>query len=201
ALGPGLSFSFYTYTNFCGEVAKYRAGRRRWARIMKQDCGARNPDSWRLRAACVCGGHSLTKAEPLNNIARTTIETMAVAAAGLQSVFTAAYDEAFAIPTELAARTALRVQQIVAYETDVASTCDPLGGSWFVEALTDEMEKQISTVMEELEARGGMVVCLEKGLVQRRVAQRAYEWEQRVARGDEVVVGVNRFRAEADPEV
>src|SRR5439155_3191960 len=129
------------------------------------------------------------------------IETMAVAAAGLQSVFTAAYDEAFAIPTELSARTALRVQQIVAYETDVAKTCDPLGGSWFVEALTDEMEQTISAVMEDLETRGGMVECLKSGHLQRQIGRRAYEWEQKVAAGEQVVVGVNRFRTEGDPEV
>src|SRR5205823_9797646 len=124
---------------------------------------------WRLRAACVCGGHSLTRAEPLNNIARTTLETFAVACAGLQSVFTAAYDEAFAIPTELSARTALRVQQIVAYETDVAKTIDPLAGSYFVEALTDDMEQAITTIMDDIEHKGGMVRCLEEGIIQRRI--------------------------------
>jgi methylmalonyl-CoA mutase N-terminal domain/subunit len=201
AFAPRLSFFFYTYTNFFEEVAKYRAGRRIWAHLMK-DAGAKKAESQLLRAACVCGGHSLTKAEPLNNIARTTIETMAVAAAGLQSVFTAAYDEAFAIPTELSARTALRVQQIVAYESDVAETADPLGGSWFVEKLTDEMETKIRAVMDDLESRGGMVECLKQGYVQKLIAQRAYEWEQKVARGEQIIVGVNRFRSgEAEEEV
>src|SRR5262249_57349812 len=144
-------FFWYTYTNFFEEIAKYRAARRIWAHTMRDKLGARKADSQRLRCACVCGGHSLTKQEPLNNIARTSIETMAVAMAGLQSVFTAAYDEAFAIPTELSARTALRVQQIVAYETDVAQTCDPLGGSWFVEKLTDEMEAKIRAIMDDIE--------------------------------------------------
>src|SRR5262245_66245144 len=139
--------------------------RRIWARLLKEKFGAKNPESWRLRIACVCGGHSLTKQEPLNNIARTTIETMAVAMAGLQSVFTAAYDEAYAIPTELAAKTALRVQQIVAYETDVAATVDPLAGSYFVEALTEDMERAIKSVMDEIERRGGMVECLRAGYV------------------------------------
>jgi methylmalonyl-CoA mutase N-terminal domain/subunit len=198
---PRLSFFFYTYTNFFEEVAKYRAGRRIWARMMKDEFGAQNPDSWRLRAACVCGGHSLTKAEPLNNITRTTIETMAVACAGLQSVFTAAYDEAFAIPTEVSARTALRVQQIVAFETDIAATADPLGGSWFVESLTDEMEKRIRSVMDDLEARGGMVACLESGHVQRLIAKRAYEWEKKVASGEQPVIGVNKFRTGDDADV
>src|SRR2546429_9091373 len=143
---PRLSFFFYTYTNFFEEVAKYRAGRRIWTQLLRDRYGAKEPESWRLRAACVCGGHSPTRAEPLNNIARTTLETFAVACAGVQSGFTAAYDEAVAIPTELSARAALRVQQVVAHETEVAQTADPLGGSFFVEALTDEMEGVIRGV-------------------------------------------------------
>jgi methylmalonyl-CoA mutase N-terminal domain/subunit len=146
----------------------------------------------------VCGGHSLTKAEPLNNIARTTIETMAVACAGVQSVFTAAYDEAFAIPTELAARTALRVQQIVAYESDVAKTIDPLAGSYYVEALTDEIEAAIVKVMDEIETRGGMVRCLDDGWVQRKIAERAFEYQRELDSGKVPVVGVNVFKAERE---
>src|SRR5256714_9404270 len=168
---PRLSFFFYTYTNFFEEVAKYRAGRRIWAHLMRDRYGAKEPESWRLRAACVCGGHSLTRAEPLNNIARTTLETFAVACAGVQSVFTAAYDEAFAIPTQLSARTALRVQQVVAYETEVAQTADPLGGSFFVEALTDEMEKAVRAVMEGVESHGGMVECLRQGFSHRAIVR------------------------------
>jgi methylmalonyl-CoA mutase N-terminal domain/subunit len=193
AFAPRLSFFWYTYTNFFEEIAKYRAARRIWARELRDRFGARKPDSQRLRCACVCGGHSLTKQEPLNNIARTTIETMAVAIAGLQSVFTAAYDEAFAIPTELAARTALRVQQIVAYETDVAQTVDPLAGSYFVEKLTDDLEAAIRAVMDEIETRGGMVECLRTGYVQRRIGERAYEWQRRLDDGSVTVVGVNKF--------
>ena len=198
AFAPRLSFFFYTYVNFFEEVAKYRAMRRIWARLMKERFGAQSADSWRLRIACVCGGHSLTKAEPLNNIARTTIETMAVACAGLQSVFTAAYDEAFAIPTELSARTALRVQQIVAYETDVAKTIDPLAGSYFVEALTDDMEAAITTIMDDLEQKGGMVRCLEEGIVQRRIAERAFEYQRDLDSGKVPVVGVNTFKAQSE---
>jgi methylmalonyl-CoA mutase N-terminal domain/subunit len=172
---------------------------------MRDRYGAKEPESWRLRAACVCGGHSLTRAEPLNNIARTTLETFAVACAGVQSVFTAAYDEAFAIPTELSARTALRVQQIVAYETEVAQTADPLGGSYFVEALTDEMEKAIECVLSEIESRGGMVECLRQGYIQHRIAQRAYQHQRAVEKGEVPVVGVNRFAtvgdAHAEPDL
>jgi len=202
---PRLSFFFYTYTNFFEEVAKYRASRRIWAKLLRDRYGAKEPESWRLRAACVCGGHSLTRAEPLNNIARTTLETFAVACAGVQSVFTAAYDEAFAIPTELSARTALRVQQIVAYETEVAQTADPLGGSYFVEALTGEMEKAIEAVLGEIESRGGMVECLRQGYIQHRIAQRAYEHQRAVEKGDVPVVGVNKFatvgEAHAEPDL
>jgi len=193
AFAPRLSFFWYTYTNFFEEIAKYRAARRIWAQTMRDGFGAKKADSQRLRSACVCGGHSLTKQEPLNNITRTTIETMAVALAGLQSVFTAAYDEAYAIPTELAAKTALRVQQIVAYETDVASTVDPLAGSYFVEALTDEMERAICGVMDEIERRGGMVECLRSGWVQRKIGERAYEWQRKLDSGEVIIPGVNRF--------
>ncbi|HEX8953514.1 MAG TPA: methylmalonyl-CoA mutase family protein [Polyangia bacterium] len=201
AFAPRLSFFFYTYVNFFEEVAKYRAMRRIWARLMKERFGAETAEAWRLRIACVCGGHSLTKAEPLNNIARTTIETMAVACSGLQSVFTAAYDEAFAIPTELSARTALRVQQIVAYETDVAKTIDPLAGSYFVEALTDDMEQAITTIMDDLEHKGGMVRCLEEGIVQRRIAERAFEYQRDLDSGRVPVVGVNVFKAQEEEPI
>lgn len=198
AFAPRLSFFFYTYVNFFEEVAKYRAMRRIWAKLMREQFAAKSSDSWRLRIACVCGGHSLTKAEPLNNIARTTIETMAVACAGVQSVFTAAYDEAFAIPTELSARTALRVQQIVALETDVAKTIDPLAGSYFVEALTDEIEASILEVMDSIEGRGGMVRCLEDGYIQRRIAERAFEYQRDLDTGRVPVVGVNVHQSQAE---
>jgi methylmalonyl-CoA mutase N-terminal domain/subunit len=200
AFAPRLSFFFYTYTNFFEEVAKYRAGRRIWARLMKERFGAKEPSAQMLRAACVCGGHSLTRAEPLNNIARVTLEAFAVTCSGLQSVFTAAYDEAFAIPTERSARTSLRVQQILAEETEVARTVDPLGGSYFVEALTDEMEAAIQRVMDEVAAQGGMVRALERGWVQQAIARRAYQWQQAVESGEQPVVGVNVARGEEAPE-
>ena len=204
AFAPHLSWFFYTYTNFFEEVAKYRAGRRLWARIMREEFGAKDPRSWMMRAACVCGGHSLTKQEPLNNIARLTIGMMAVACAGLQSIFTAAYDEAFALPTEESAKTSLRIQQIVAYETDLPATPDPLGGSYFVESLTDAMEEAIAEVMDDIESRGGMVECLKSGYVQQRIAERASEHERAVASGERVIVGVNRFgtgEAPSDMEI
>lgn len=198
--GKRLSFFFYTYTNFFEEVAKYRAGRRIWAEFMKT-AGA-GADAQRLRAACVCGGQSLTRAEPLNNIARVTLEAFAVACAGLQSVFTAAYDEAFAIPTELSTRTSLRIQQILAEETEVAQVADPLGGSYFVEALTDEMETAIRKIMDRIDSMGGMVGALESGWLQMQIGRRAYEWQQGVDSGRIPVVGVNVHRSEdAEEEI
>ena len=196
---PRLSWFFYTYTNFFEEVAKYRAGRRIWARMMKEAFAAKKPASQMLRVACVCGGHSLQKAEPLNNIARLTVETMAVTIAGLQSVFTAAYDEAFSIPTELSAKTSLRIQQIVNYETDIPKTIDPLGGSWFVESLTSAMEEKTLEIMDKIEKRGGMVECLRSGWLQQQIASRAYAWEQNVKNGAEKIVGVNIFNSEEAP--
>lgn len=193
---PQLSWFFYTYVNFFEEVAKYRAGRRIWARLMKEKFGAKKTESWKFRVACVCGGHSFTKQEPLNNIARSTIETMAVTMSGLQSVFTAAYDEAYSIPTELSARTALRVQQIIAYESDIPYAADPLAGSYFVESLTDAMEEKILGIMDEIEKRGGFVSALKTGWVQQQIAQRAYEHEQKVKSGETKIVGVNVFKSD-----
>ena len=188
--GRRLSFFFYTYANFFEEVAKYRAGRRIWAEHMRA-IGAEDPKAQQLRAACVCGGHSLTRAEPLNNLARLTLEAFAVACGGLQSVFTAAYDEAFAIPTEESTRTSLRIQQILALETEVAKTADPLGGSYFVEALTDEMEAAIRQVMDRIDARGGMIQAVRSGWLQMEIGRRAYEWQRGVESGEIPVVGVN----------
>jgi methylmalonyl-CoA mutase N-terminal domain/subunit len=198
---PQLSWFFYTYTNFFEEVAKYRAGRRLWADIMRDEFDAENPKSWQFRAGCVCGGNSLTKEEPMNNITRVAIEMMAASAAGLQSVFTAAYDEAYSIPTEESARIALRTQQIVSHETDIAMTADPLGGSYFVESLTDEMEDRILDIMDEIEERGGMVECVKDGYIQRRLSQRAYEYQKEVESGERVIVGENKFSSEDEEEI
>jgi methylmalonyl-CoA mutase N-terminal domain/subunit len=198
---PQLSWFFYTYTNFFEEVAKYRAGRRLWADIMREEFEAENPKSWQFRAGCVCGGQSLTKEEPMNNVARVAIEMMAASAAGLQSVFTAAYDEAFSIPTEESARIALRTQQIVAHETDMAMTADPLGGSYFVEKLTNDMEDRILEIMDKIEERGGMVECVEDGYIQRRLSQRAYEYQKEVESGERVVVGKNKFASDEKEQI
>lgn len=198
---PQLSWFFYTYTNFFEEVAKYRAGRRIWAHIMREWFNAQESKSCQFRAGCVCGGKSLTKEEPMNNIARVAVEMMAASAAGLQSVFTAAYDEAYSIPTEESARIALRTQQIVAHETDMTATVDPLGGSYFVEKLTNDMENEILEIMETIEDRGGMIKCIKEGYIQSRLSQRAYESQQEVESGERVVVGKNRFTSDEQEEI
>jgi len=195
---PRFSWFFYTYTNFFEEVAKYRAGRRIWARWMRERFGAKDPNSWKFRVGCACGGKSLAKREPLNNLARLAIQMIASAAAGLQSVFTEAYDEAYALPTEESAKLALRVQQIVAYETDVAKTVDPLGGSYFVEALTNEMETQILSIIEKIESLGGMIRCVREGIIHRWLSERAYEQQKRFEAKEEVLVGENLFRTDEE---
>jgi len=191
---PQLSFFFYTYTDVFEEVAKYRAMRRLWARVMRDRFGARRPESLMFRFGNVCGGHSLTREEPLNNIARVTLGALASVLGGTQSMFTAAWDEAYAIPTEESARTALRIQQILLHESGAARTIDPLAGSYYVEALTERMERAIEAELLRVDAQGGMVRAVETGWVQREIHREAYRQERERQAGTRVVVGVNRFR-------
>jgi len=193
---PRLSFYFYTYADIFEEVAKYRAMRRLWARIMKERFGAHDPRSQMFRFGVVCGGKSLTRQQPLNNVIRVAYEALASVLGGVQSMFTAAYDEAYALPTEESAILALRTQQILADETGVASTIDPLAGSYYVEALTDKMEAVIVATMDEVERVGGMVRCVENGTIQRLIADEAYRSEQEISSGEHVVVGVNRYQSQ-----
>ncbi|MBI3968352.1 MAG: methylmalonyl-CoA mutase [Chloroflexi bacterium] len=196
-IGPQLSFFFYTHMDFFEEIAKYRAGRRMWARIMKERFGAKDPRSLTFRAGLVCGGASLTAQQPQNNVVRVALECLASVLGGVQSIFTAAYDEAFAIPTEETAELALRTQQIIAHESGVTSTVDPLGGSYFVESLTNQMEAEATKLIEWVERNGGMVSAIETGLIQREIAREAYRYQRQVESGERVVVGVNKFtRAE-----
>ena len=196
---PQLSFFFYTYTDVFEEVAKYRAMRRLWARAMRDRFGARKPESMMFRFGNVCGGHSLTREEPLNNIARVTLEALASVLGGTQSMFTASWDEAYAIPGEESARTALRIQQVLAHESGAARTVDPLAGSYYVEALTDAMERAIEAELARVEAQGGMVSAIERGWVQREIHREAYRQELDLQEGRRVVVGVNRFRTPGPP--
>ncbi|HYL82178.1 MAG TPA: methylmalonyl-CoA mutase family protein [Candidatus Acidoferrum sp.] len=201
AIARQISFFFYTHMDFFEEVAKYRAGRRLWAKIMRDRFGAKDPPSWMFRFGCVSGGSTLTVEQPLNNVVRVAYEALAAVLGGVQSMFTTAYDEAFALPTQESAELALRTQQVLAYETGVASVADPLGGSWFIEALTDRMEAEIAALIQRVEKMGGMVAAIEEGLIQREIAQEAYRQQQRVESGEKVIVGVNRFVRPEEPRL
>lgn len=191
-----LSFFFYVHMDLLEEVAKFRAGRRIWARLMKERYGVTDPKAQMFRFGVVCGGSSLVAPQPYNNIVRVGIETVAAVLAGAQSIFTCAYDEAFQIPTEFSAEIALRTQQIVALESGIARTVDPLGGGYFVEWLTDRMEEKILGLMKEVEDYGGAVKAIEDGWLQMRVAQRAHERKRQIDSGEFPIVGLNCFRRE-----
>jgi methylmalonyl-CoA mutase, N-terminal domain len=192
-----ISFFFYVHMDFFEEVAKFRAARRLWARLLKERYEVRDEKALLFRFGVVCGGSSLTAAQPYNNIVRVAVETMAAVMGGVQSVFTAGFDEALQIPTEFSAELALRTQQIIAYESGIAKSVDPLGGSHLVEYLTDRMEKEIERVMGEIDAYGGVVKAIEEGWLQARLAARALERKRAIDERRTIVVGVNAFRSEA----
>jgi methylmalonyl-CoA mutase N-terminal domain/subunit len=196
--GKRLSFFFYVHMDLLEEVAKFRAGRRIWARLMRERYGVTDPKAQHFRFGVVCGGSSLTAAQPYNNIVRVSVETLAAVMGGAQSIFTCAFDEAFQIPTEFSAEIALRTQQIVAYESGVGRTVDPFGGSYAVEYLTDRMEAEVRAVMAEIDAYGGVIKAIEEGWLQMRIAERARERKEKIDRGESVVVGLNYFRRPED---
>jgi methylmalonyl-CoA mutase N-terminal domain/subunit len=196
---PQVSFFFYTHGDFFEEIAKYRAGRRRWAHIVRERYGAKEERSCMFRVGCVSGGASLHAPQAHNNIVRVAYEALASVLGGVQSMFTAAWDEPFAIPSEDSATLALRTQQVLAYETGVARVADPLGGSYYVEALTDEVEARVIAIMDDLEKQGGMVQAIEEGYLQRLISEEAHRVHQVVTSGERAVVGVNRFQTEEDP--
>jgi len=196
AFAQRLSFFFYVHMDLFEEVAKFRAGRRLWARLLGERFGVTDAKALMFRFGVVCGGSSLTAAQPYNNVVRVAIENVAAVLGGAQSIFTCAYDEAFQIPTEFSAELAVRTQQIVAYESGVARTVDALGGSYYVEWLTDRMEQEIEGVIRDLDEYGGVERAVEDGYVQARIAQRAYLRKRRKDTGEEVVVGENFFRNE-----
>jgi methylmalonyl-CoA mutase N-terminal domain/subunit len=191
-----LSFFFYVHMDLFEEAAKFRAGRRLWAKLLRERFGVTDPKALMFRFGVVCGGSSLTAEQPYNNIVRVAVENIAAVLGGAHSIFTCAYDEAFQIPTEFSAQLALRTQQIVAYESGVARTVDPLGGSYYVEWLTDRMEEEMRRVIDDLDAYGGVEHAIEDGYVQTRVAQRAYQRKQRRDSGEDTIVGENRFKSE-----
>ncbi len=193
SFAPRLSFFFDVHNDFFEEIAKLRAARRIWARGMKEKYGARNPDSWRLRMHCQTAGVTLTAQQPENNIVRVAYQAMAAALGGTQSLHTNSMDETLALPTEKAVRIALRTQQVLAYESGVANTIDPLAGSHFVEALTDELERDALSLFDEIDALGGVVPGIEQGWFQQEIANSAMRQQREVESGERVIVGVNHF--------
>jgi len=190
---PRLSFFFNAHNNLFEEIAKYRAARRLWASIMRDRFGAKDPKSMMLRFHTQTGGSTLTAQQPENNIVRVTVQALAAALGGTQSLHTNGFDEALGLPTERAAKLALRTQQVLGYESGIADTADPLAGSYFVESLTDEVERRAREYIDAIDAMGGAVAAIESRYMQDEIETAAYEFARAVDRGDKVVVGVNRF--------
>jgi methylmalonyl-CoA mutase N-terminal domain/subunit len=198
---PRISFFFNAHNDFFEEVAKYRAARRIWAREMRDRFGSTNERTLKLRFHTQTAGVSLTVQQPLNNIVRVAIQALAGVFGGTQSLHTDAYDEALALPTDQAALIALRTQQIIAEETGVANTIDPLGGSYFVESLTEKMEQGALDYFRKIDLMGGMVAAIEKGFPQREIQDSAYKYQKAVERGEQVIVGVNKYEMENDSQI
>ncbi len=198
---PRLSFFWNGHNHFFEEVAKFRAGRRIWARHMRDEVGATNPKSWAMRFHTQTAGSTLTAQQPLNNVVRTTIQAMAAVLGGTQSLHTNSYDEALGLPTDESALLALRTQQVIANESGVADTVDPLAGSYYVESLTNELEDKAEDLLGHIAGMGGSVAAIEEGWVQAQIEDSAYREAQRQASGESVVVGVNRFTEEGDGEI
>jgi methylmalonyl-CoA mutase N-terminal domain/subunit len=196
---PRISFFFNAHNDFFEEIAKYRAARRIWARVMRERFNARNERTLQLRFHTQTAGVSLTVQQPLNNIVRVAIQALAGVLGGTQSLHTDAYDEALALPTDQAALIALRTQQIIAEETGVANTVDPLGGSYFVESLTKKMEEGALEYFSKIDSLGGMVEAVEKGFPQREIQESAYQYQKSVERGEQTIVGVNKYAMDEEP--
>jgi methylmalonyl-CoA mutase N-terminal domain/subunit len=198
---PRLSFFFAANNNILEEVAKYRAARRIWAKLMKERFGAKNPRSLMLRFHAQTDGFTLTAQQPVNNIIRVTLQALAAVLGGCQSLHTNSFDEALALPTEQAVQIALRTQQIIAHESGVADTVDPLGGSYFVESLTKQIEEDAMKYIAEIDRMGGAIKAIGQGYIQREIARSSYEYQQAVESGEQVVVGVNEYQIENEPEI
>jgi methylmalonyl-CoA mutase N-terminal domain/subunit len=198
-LGERLSFFFNAHNHFFQEVAKFRAARRLWARVMKERFGATNPKAQAVRFHAQTGGSTLTAQQPENNIVRVAVQALSAVCGGAQSIHTNSFDEALGLPTERSAHIALRTQQLLAHEAGGTDTADPLGGAYFIEALTDELEANAWALIERIDELGGAVAAIEQGFVQGEIEQAAFRWQQEVEQGDRVIVGVNRF-AEDDEE-
>jgi methylmalonyl-CoA mutase N-terminal domain/subunit len=196
---PRLSFFFNAHIDFFEEIAKYRAARRIWAREMRETFGARDPASWRMRFHSQTAGVSLTAQQPLNNVVRTALEGLSAVLGGTQSLHTNSFDEALALPTEDAVRLALRTQQIIAHETGVTNTIDPLGGSYFVEAMTDRMEQAAYDYFRRIDELGGMVEAVKRNFPQREIADASWRYQEEVDEGRRLIVGVNRYQQPDEP--
>jgi methylmalonyl-CoA mutase N-terminal domain/subunit len=195
---PRLSFFFNAHNNLLEEVAKFRAARRLWARIMRQRFEAQSPRSWRLRFHTQTAGSMLTAQQPENNVVRVTLQALAAVLGGTQSLHTNSRDEALSLPTEESVQIALRTQQVIAHESGVADSIDPLAGSYLIESWTDEIEQQATTYIKKIDALGGALKAIEQGYIQREIQESAYRWQVAVDQQDKVVVGVNRFRIEEE---
>ena len=198
SFAPRLAFFFNAHNNFFEEIAKFRAARRIWAKIMKEHYRAKNPKSWKLRFHTQTGGSTLTAQQPDNNIVRVTMQALAAVLGGTQSLHTNSRDEALSLPTEESARIALRTQQIIAHESGIADTVDPLGGSYYVEALTDELEAKVMDYLDRIKEYGGAVQAIEEGYMQREIHHNAYETQKRIEREEEIIVGLNQFKLEEE---
>jgi methylmalonyl-CoA mutase N-terminal domain/subunit len=198
---PRLSFFFASFSNFLEEVAKFRAARRMWAKIMRDHFGAKSEKSWMLRFHTQTAGSSLTAQQPENNIVRTALQALSAVLGGTQSLHTNSFDEALALPTEQSARIALRTQQIIAYESGVSNTVDPLAGSYFVESLTNQIEKRAWDYLDKIKTMGGMLKAIERGYVQQEIQNASYDFQQSVESQQQIIVGVNRFRLEEENPV
>lgn len=198
--GKRLSFFFNAHNNLFEEVAKFRAARRMWAKIMKE-LGATDPKAMMLRFHTQTGGSTLTAQQPLNNISRVTIQTLAAVLGGTQSLHTNGYDEALSLPTEEAARIALRTQQIVAFESGVTETVDPLAGSYFVESITRQVEEAAWKLIQKIDAMGGSVPAIEQGFIQDEIARSAYEYQRNIEDGNKIIVGVNKFQVASEDHI
>jgi methylmalonyl-CoA mutase N-terminal domain/subunit len=196
-----LSFFFNAHNNFLEEVAKFRAARRLWAKIMRQRFGAKNPRSWKLRFHTQTGGSTLTAQQPENNVVRVTLQALAAVMGGSQSLHTNSMDEALWLPTEKAVRVALRTQQIIAHESGVADSIDPLAGSYLIEYLTDEIEGRASEYIRKIDDLGGALVAIENGYIQGEIQEAAYHYQQAIESGEEIVVGVNAYQVNEEVEL
>jgi methylmalonyl-CoA mutase N-terminal domain/subunit len=192
---PQLSFFFNAHNDFFEEIAKYRAARRIWYKAMRERFGAKNPRTWALRFHTQTAGCSLTAQQPYNNVVRTAIQALAAVMGGTQSLHTNSLDEAWALPTEFAATVALRTQQIIAHESGVTSTVDPLGGSYFVETLTNEVERGAWEYINKIDSLGGMVAAIERSYPQREIAEASYRYQLEIDRKEKIIVGVNDYVA------